>query len=315
MQYRPLGNTGLTVPQLSFGASSLGGVFRDIDERSGVRAAHMAVDGGMNLIDVSPYYGITRAETVLGRALKEIDRSRYTLSTKAGRYGPDFSDFDFSADRITRSIDESLSRLNVDHVDILLAHDIEFGSLDQIVSETLPAMQRLKQQGKTRFIGVSALPLVMFTRIVDRLPPGTLDVILSYCHYELNDTSLLDILPRMEAAGVGVMNASPTGMGLLTRGDPPDWHPAPDALKAACREAAAHCEARGANLTKLAIQFAISNPNVPTTLVSTADPAKVQQNLRWVHEPIDEAMLHEVRQILSPVHNLTWTSGRSENNQ
>lgn len=314
MQYRPLGNTGLTVPQLSFGASSLGGVFRDIDENAGVRAVHLAVDGGMNLIDVSPYYGITKAETVLGRALKEIDRSRFILSTKAGRYGPDLSNFDFTASRITRSIDESLARLNVDHVDILLAHDIEFGSLDQIVNETIPAMQRLKQQGKTRFIGVSALPLVMFTRVADRLAPGTLDVILSYCHYELNDASLLDILPQMKAAGIGVINASPTGMGLLTHGDPPAWHPAPQALRATCRKAAAHCAARNVNLTKLAIQFAIANPDIPTTLVSTADPRKVEQNLRWAHKPIDEALLHEVREILLPVHNLTWASGRSENN-
>ena len=314
MQYRPLGRTGLTVPQLSYGASSLGGVFRDIDEDAGVRAVHAAVDGGMNLIDVSPYYGITRAETVLGRALKQIDRDRYILSTKAGRYGPDFADFDFSADRITRSIDESLARLNVDHVDILLAHDIEFGSIDQIVNETLPAMQRLKTQGKTRFIGISALPLVMFTRVVDRLPPGTLDVILSYCHYELNDTALLDIVPRMQSAGIGVISASPTGMGLLTHRDPPDWHPAPDAVKAACRKAAEYCAARGVNLTQLAIQFAIANPDVSTTLVSTADPAKAEQNLRWVHEPVDETMLSEVRDILAPVHNLTWTSGHPENN-
>ncbi len=314
MQYRSLGNTGLTVSQLSFGASSLGGVFRDIDEDAGVRAVHLAVDGGMNLIDVSPYYGITRAETVLGRALKEIDRSRYILSTKVGRYGPDFADFDFSADRVTRSIDESLSRLNVDHVDILLAHDIEFGSLDQIVDETIPALQRLKQQGKTRFIGVSGLPLVVFTRMADRLAPGTLDVILSYCHYELNDTSLLSILPRMKAAGIGVINASPTGMGLLTHRDPPAWHPAPGALKAACQKAAQHCAARGANLTKLAIQFSIANPDIPTTLVSTADPCEVEQNLRWAHEPIDEALLREVLEILLPVHNVTWPSGHSENN-
>lgn len=314
MHYRPLGNTGLSVPQLSFGASSLGGVFRDINEEAGVRAVHRAVDGGMNLLDVSPYYGDTKAEAVLGRALRQINRDRYLLSTKAGRYGQDFADFDFSADRITRSIDESLARLNVEHVDILLAHDIEFGSIDQIVNETIPAMRRLKAQGKTRFIGISALPLSMFTRVVDRLPSGTLDVILSYCHYELNDTSLLSILPRMKESGIGVISASPTGMGLLTHRDPPKWHPAPQAVKDACRNAAEYCQARGVNITQLAIQFAIANPDIPTTLVSTADPSKVEQNLRWIEEPIDEAMLHEVREILAPVHDLTWISGHPENN-
>src|SRR5690606_30869150 len=127
-----------------------------------------------------PYYGHTKAEALLGQALRQIDRSRYVLSTKAGRYGPDFADFDFSAKRITRSIDESLARLHVDHVDILLAHDIEFGRIDQIIHETIPALQRIREQGKTRFIGISALPLSMLTRVVDRLPGGTLDVVLSY---------------------------------------------------------------------------------------------------------------------------------------
>lgn len=314
MQYRLLGNTGLKVSQLSFGASSLGGVFCDIDEDAGVRAVHAAVDGGMNLIDVAPYYGLTKAETVLGRALKQIERDRFLLSTKVGRYGHDFSDFDFTADRITRSIDESLTRLNVDHVDILIAHDIEFGSIDQIINETIPAMQRLKEKGKTRFIGVSALPLVMFTRIVDRLPPGTLDVILSYCHYELNDTALLDILPRMQQAGIGVINASPTGMGLLTHRDPPAWHMAPEALKRACRLAARRCMEMGVNLTQLAIQFSAANTKIPTTLVGVAEPDKVQQNLRWVCEPVDENIIHEIRQILAPVHNLTWATGHPENN-
>lgn len=156
MDYRALGNTNLRVSALSFGASPLGSVFREIDEDEGIRTVHTAVDLGINFIDVSPYYGLTRAETMLGKALKEIPRHRYYLETKVGRYGVETQDFDFSAQRVTASVDESLARLNVDYVDIVPCHDIEFGDLDQVVNETVPALREVQAQGKVRYVGVSA---------------------------------------------------------------------------------------------------------------------------------------------------------------
>src|SRR3954454_18480260 len=114
MEYRQLGKTVLQVSVLGYGASPLGGVFRDVDEPEGLRTVHIALDLGINFIDVSPYYGLTRAETVLGKALRGIARDRYFLATKVGRYGEDR--FDFSAARVTRSVDESLERLGVDHL-------------------------------------------------------------------------------------------------------------------------------------------------------------------------------------------------------
>jgi len=153
VEYRPLGRTGLNVSKLSFGASSLGGVFRDIDHAEALRTVHVALELGINFIDVAPYYGLTRAETVLGEALQTVDRERYTLATKVGRYGD--AEFDFSAARVVAGLDESLARLGVDHVDLIQCHDIEFGDLDQIVEETLPALQRAKEQGRS---GSSASP-------------------------------------------------------------------------------------------------------------------------------------------------------------
>ena len=314
LDYRELGRTGLKVSALGFGASSLGGVFRDVDEDEAVRTVHVAVDHGVNVIDVSPYYGMTRAETVLGRALADIDRDGLVLATKCGRYGPNMEDFDFSAERVTASIDESLQRLGVDHLDIYQAHDIEFGDLDQIVNETIPAMEKLKQAGKTRFIGVTGLPLKVFTEMVDRLPAGTLDTILSYCHCEINDTALLDVLPAMHDAGIGVMNASPLGMGLLSTRGTPDWHPAPLAVKRACRTAADHCNEMGGNIVKLAVQFAMQQEGIATTFISSADPHNMRANIEWADQPIDEALLDEVLEILDPVFNVTWPSGRPENN-
>ena len=145
MVYNEIGKTGMRVSNLSFGASSLGGVFHGIREEEGIRAVHTAVDNGINFIDVSPYYGHMKAETVLGKALKEIPRDKYYLSTKVGRYGKDGVNlWDYSAKRTLESVYESMERLNVDYIDLINVHDIEFqsqmeGGLQKIVDETLPS--------------------------------------------------------------------------------------------------------------------------------------------------------------------------------
>lgn len=310
MQYRKLGSTGLDVSILSFGASSLGSVFRETDERESIRTVHAAIDAGINYIDVSPYYGLTKAETVLGQAIRHIPRDTFLLSTKAGRYGADT--FDFSAERIISSIEESLMRLHTDYVDLFFLHDIEFVPADIILEEAVPAMHRLKELGKIRYCGISGLPLQLFEKM---LPQIDADVILSYCHYSLNDTSLLGLLPMLEERGIGLVNASPLSMGLLSMRGTPDWHPASPALKAACRKAAEFCAARGTDIAKLAVQFSTANERIPTTLVSTANPDNIVRNARWVCEPMDEELLQEVQKLLEPVHNASWISGRPEYNE
>ena len=141
MKYNHLGKTGLNVPVLSFGASSLGGVFRSVREDEALRAVFTAVENGLNFIDVSPYYGHYKAETVLGKALKELPRDSFVLSTKVGRYGKDgVNTWDYSARRATESVYESMERLNVDYIDLINVHDIEFADLHQVVGETLPAL-------------------------------------------------------------------------------------------------------------------------------------------------------------------------------
>ncbi|HEX8323021.1 MAG TPA: aldo/keto reductase [Tepidisphaeraceae bacterium] len=311
MEYRPLGNTGLNLSSLSFGASSLGGVFHAINEDEAVRAVHVSIDAGINFIDVSPYYGLTKAETVLGRALKTVPRDKYILATKVGRYGAEQKDFDFSAARVKRSVDESLTRLGVDYVDLIQVHDMEFGSLDQVANETVPALRDVVKAGKARFVGITGLPMKAFRYVVER---ARIDTILSYCHYELNDTALLDLVPYLESQGVGVISASPLGMGLLSHRGTPDWHPAPSELKAAAGKAAALCRQRGSSIEKLAVQFAVRQPKITTTLVGSASPQNMLDNIAAISEPIDEALLDDVRAILKPVHNLTWPSGRPENN-
>lgn len=311
MNYRTLGKTGVKVSALAYGGSSLGSAFRSIDEAEGIRSVHVALDHGINLIDTAPYYGATTAETVLGKALKGLARDRYVLATKVARYGPDIPDFDFSAARVKRSVDESLARLGVDHVDFIQVHDMEFGDLEQIVNETIPALRDLQRAGKARFVGITCLPVKLFRLVMDRVP---VDQIQSYCHYCLNDTALAELLPYFKAKGVGVFNSAPIAMRLLSDAGPPDWHPAPAELRAKCAEAAALCKQRGTDIGRLALQFAMANPDIHTHIVGTASPARVLQNIADAEAPFDEELLADVLRVLKPVHNLTWSSGRLENN-
>ena len=140
---RTLGRTGLRLSALGFGASSLGGVFHSLREEDGIQAVFAAIEGGINFIDVSPYYGYYKAEQVLGKALRQIPRDRYILSTKVGRYGQDgVNSWDYSAKRARESVYESMERLGVDYIDLINVHDIEFADLDQVCRETIPAQLR-----------------------------------------------------------------------------------------------------------------------------------------------------------------------------
>jgi aryl-alcohol dehydrogenase-like predicted oxidoreductase len=174
MQTRPLGGTGVDVPVLSFGTAPLGGLFGPLDEADAVRLVHEAIDLGLTFIDTSPYYGT--AEARLGRALKDR-RNDVLLGTKAGRYG--YDEFDFSPRRIRDSVEESLRLLGTDHVDILQLHDIEFVSLDGVLSESLAELVRLRDEGKCRFIGMTGYPLATMRRVVTE---SGVDVVLTYAH-------------------------------------------------------------------------------------------------------------------------------------
>ena len=313
MVFNEIGKTGLRVSNLSFGASSLGGVFHGIREEEGIRAVHVAIDGGINFIDVSPYYGHLKAETVLGKALKEIPRDKYYLSTKVGRYGKDgVNTWDYSARRAEESVYESMERLNVDYIDLINVHDIEFqaamdGGLQKVVDETLPALVALREKGVVGHIGITDLQPENLKWVVEHSEPGTVESILNFCHYCLNDTMLADDLAFFEEHGVGVINASPLAMGLLSERGTPDWHPAPKELKEACARAATFCKEKGYPIEKLAVQFSTSlNPRIATTLFSSANPDNVLKNIRFVDEPMDEALVAEVQTIICDQMRVRW---------
>lgn len=313
MVYNEIGKTGMRVSALSFGASSLGGVFHGIREEEGIRAVHVAVDNGINFIDVSPYYGHLKAEQVLGKALREIPRDKYYLSTKVGRYGKDgVNTWDYSAERVTRSVYESMERLGIDYIDLINVHDIEFqaalpGGLQKVADETLPALVKLRDEGVVRHVGITDLQPENLQWVIDHVEPGTVESILCFCHYSLNDDMLTDYLDYFEERGIGVINASPFSMGLLSSRGAPDWHPAPESLRDACRRAAEYCAAQGYPIEELAIQFAVSlSPRIATTLFSSASPANVLRSISYVEKPIDWKLVEKVKEIIGDQQRVRW---------
>ena len=309
MIYNELGKTGMKVSNLGFGESSLGGVFHDIREAEGIKAVHTAVDNGINFIDVSPYYGHYKAETVLGKALKEIERDRYYLSTKVGRYGENgVNTWDYSAKRVTASVYESMERLNIDYIDLINVHDVEFADLNQVVEETLPALVKLREEGVVKHVGITDLQPENLKWVIEHVPAGTIESVLCFCHYSLNDEMILDYLDFFEANNIGVVNASPFSMGLLTKRGAPAWHPAPEPLKEACRKATEHCAEKGYDIEKLAVQYSTSNPRIATTLFSSANPANVLKCIDYIKDPVDETLVKEVQEIIGDQMRVRWAN-------
>ncbi len=309
MKTRPLGRTGLELPRLSFGASSLGQEFRTVDVAEALRSVRVALDLGMNFIDTSPFYGRGMSECLLGLALRGVPRESYLLGSKLGRY--DKAHFDFSARRVVESVDVSLHRMGVDYLDIMLCHDIEFVEMSQIIDETLPALRKVQESGKVRFVGVSGYPMAMFRYVVER---ADIDVALSYNHYTLQNTMLAELVPYLKREGVGIMNAAPFSARLLTRAPLPAWHKATPFVREIAAKAALHCEDRGVDIAQLALQYSLANEDLSTCVVGSANPENVRKWAEWADKPIDPGLLAEVLGILAPIHDWHYTEGRPENN-
>jgi len=201
--------------------------------------------------------------------------------------------------------------MRVDHLDLCLCHDLEFVEMSQIVNETLPALRKIQQQGKVRFVGVSGYPMKMFKYILANAP---IDVLLSYNHYTLQNTMLESVIPLAKAKGTGVMNAAPFSARLLSNAPLPAWHKATPLVRETAKKAAEHCAARGSDIAKLAVQFSIRNPDISTCFAGSASPERVAQWAKWVDEPVDGALMREVQEILAPIKDWFYIEGRPENN-
>ena len=308
MEYRKLGNTDLEVSVLGYGASPLGNEFEEIDVAEGNRAVDMAIDNGVNFFDTSPYYGRTLSEERLGKALGK-KRKSIVLATKCGRYDND--KFDFSAERVRRSIDESLRRLQTDYVDIFQMHDIEFVDREQVINEALPVAREMQKAGKCRYVGITALPLKILKDVAERAP---VDSILSYARYNLLVTDLDDLLrPYCEESGVGLINASPLHLRILTERGAPDWHAASQDVKDVGMRVAELCRSTGIDVADVALKFCFDYPYCASTLVGMSKTEHVKKNLAVFQFETPPDLLKRLRSLIEPVKNQIWATGLPEN--
>ncbi|XP_054271456.1 uncharacterized protein LOC128992079 [Macrosteles quadrilineatus] len=296
---RGTGSTELCLSQLGIGGGSLGNHYGKINEDDGISLVRQGIKRGINYIDTSPYYGHTSSEILIGKALKEIPREAYYISTKVGRYGTSWADFfDFSAERIISEFEKSLERLGLESVDILFVYDIEFGPWKQILTEALPAAQSLVDKGKAKYLGVSGYPVSLLWEAVEK-SPVKIDVVLSYARDCLFDSTLKKYASFFQAHDVRLINASLTGMGLLTNQGPPEWHPATDKLKTICRDAGQYCKDKGVELGNLSVYHSMHQPGYSSYLVGMKTLEELESNLKITTEGLSQqecSVLDEVRQ-------------------
>ena len=309
MLYRRLGKTALNVSIIGFGASPLGNVFDDCDAAEGIRSVHCAIDLGINFFDVAPFYGLTLAETRLGEALKG-KRKDVLLATKCGRYG--LRDFDFSYQRILDSADESLSRLKTDYVDLMQLHDIEFGTREQVLNEAIPALLKIKESGKARYVGITGLPVYYLADIAKQVE---VDTVLSWAHYNLLQDELNPALVGLcQEKDMGLMNAAPLLQRILSDASIPSWHNAPTELKAMQSPLLALCQKYGVALSDVAIRYAIDHPFISSTIIGMCDKDNVKKNTGVLAFDLPDGLLDEIEQLVAPVKNRMWFEGMPENN-
>jgi L-galactose dehydrogenase len=306
MHYNPLGRTGLEVSALGLGGVAFGNMYGTMGPGVADACVRKAIDLGINLIDTSPFYGQTKSESVLGDVLFPSLRDKIYLCSKAGRNT--LTDFDFTPASMEQSVEASLKRLRTDYLDVLIAHDIEFATdFEPIFTETAEVLQKLKKAGKCRFIGMSGHPLGILRTAIERC---NLDVVISYTHYTLQNQRLLtELMPTAEKHGVGVINASPLCMGLISDAGAQDWHPAPEEVKYAGRRANELCRFRGASLATLGMQFCVMEKRIAATLTGAATAHELEANVRAMELTMNSELLRDVWAIFDSVRDVTWPSG------
>ncbi|GAA0841106.1 aldo/keto reductase [Streptosporangium amethystogenes subsp. fukuiense] len=298
----------MQVSRYGFGAAPIGNLFSEVGEDVARAAVDAAYEAGIRLFDTAPHYGLGLSERRLGAALADRPRDSYTLSTKVGRllvpaegpFGRDEQGFDvpadlrrvwdFSRDGVRRSLEESLARLGLDAVDIVLIHDPD-DHWEQAVGEAYPALAELRDQGVVKAIGVGMNQAGMLARFVRETG---VDMVMLAGRYTLLDQSGADeLLPLCAGRGVSVLAAGVFNSGLLATHDPSgtyDYAPAPGPLLERARRIAAVCDRHGVTLPQAALAFPLRHPAVATVVVGARSATEVTRNAALTACPVPEEL-------------------------
>ncbi|XP_004933153.1 uncharacterized protein LOC101746219 isoform X2 [Bombyx mori] len=267
MRYNELGTTGIKVSHISVGSAAFSNIYGKYDEKRSLELIKESLNLGINYLETGPWYGQGSSEKVIGKALVGVPRDSYYIGSKVGRYDKDtLKMFDFSAEKTAAGLDNTLSLLGLDYVDLIQVHDITFAPDTSVVlKETLPVLEQAVRDGKARFIGIADYDIDLMKEVVEE-SEVKISTILSYSKSTLFDNRLQNYISFFKSKGVGVINAAATGMGLLTNKGPQPWHPASDDIKAICRRASDYCKERKVELARLATWFTLNQPGIDTNI-------------------------------------------------
>ena len=293
---------------LGLGCAPIGNLFRAVDDDTAAATVRAAYDAGMRLFDTAPHYGLGLSERRLGAALAGLPRDSYTVSTKVGRLlvrtdrgGTDQADgfavpathrrvWDFSRDGVRRSLDESLDRLGLDRVDVLLIHDPD-DHLRQALDDAFPALAELRADGVVRAIGVGTNSVGVADAFVRDVDPDV--VLLAGRCTLLEPDGAAALLARCRERGVAVVLAGVFNSGVLAAPDASaryDYAPAPPRVLARARELAEVCAGFGVPLPAAALRFAAAHPVVASVLVGCHTADQVRDNAAHYARPVPEGL-------------------------
>lgn len=281
MRYQRLGQTEMMVSRICFGSAPIGGMFGNVED-SITQVVETALRNGINFVDTAYWYGQTRSESILGKILAKVPRKAYYISTKVGRFELDYArTFDFRADKVLESLTNSLKRLKLTYIDVCFVqvHDADFTPRENIILyETLQALEMARQSGKIHYIGLTGYELRKLASIIE-CSTVRIDVVMTYCHGSLNDNSLGKFALLFQSRGIGVLNAAPFSMGLLTERGPPPWHPAADFIKEASLAATHYCMSKNISISKLALAYSLEVPGSSPCVVGMDSIQQVRDNI------------------------------------
>jgi D-threo-aldose 1-dehydrogenase len=273
-----------------------------VSEEQAHATVHAALDAGTRLFDTAPLYGHGLSELRLGRALAGVDRSRFTLQTKVGRVlvpgeqrsifvgtPPLHPVFDFSADGVRRSLDESLTRLGVDRVDHVLLHDPD-DHWQQAIDQAYPAIEQLRADGVVDRIGAGMNQSAMLARFARETD---MDVFLIAGQLTLLDDSALDdLVPAVGDRSIlaaGVFNS-----GVLAGGDTFFYGPIPDWVREKVVALTEVCDRLDVPLAAAALQYPLQQAAVEMVVVGARSPEEIAENERLAGLPLPPELWQEL---------------------
>jgi D-threo-aldose 1-dehydrogenase len=299
--------------RLGYGAAAVGNLYRAVDDEGAQRILDAAWEGGIRYYDTAPHYGLGLSERRLGEMLRRRPRDEFVISTKVGRIlEPDPAGatrrdddifevpadhrrrWDFTEAGLRRSLEDSLTRLGLDRVDVLYLHDVERSGqdVDEVIDTGVAGLARLRDEGLVRAIGVGTADLGAVERAVRT---EAIDLVMLPGRYTLLEAPARDVVRLCAEKGVGIVNVAVFNSGLLATDDPGEdahyeYRPVPPGKLARARELARACRELGVELPAAALQFGLRHPAVVSVVVGADTPEQVRQNVARMATPVPEEL-------------------------